>query len=135
MADFNKLILQGRAVADPEERSSRDGSTIANFRLASNRRSGDAIFIKVSVFGKRAETILKYLTKGKPIICEGRLDIDQWEDKSGNKQSAPVMICSDFNFVDMPKDQPLTQAQNGGKDFAPEDIDDSKEISLEDIPF
>lgn len=135
MADLNKLILSGRATADCETRSNRNGDPIAKFRLATNKRNGEALFIDVVVFGKQAETASKYITRGKPLIVEGRLDIAEWE-KDGNKYSKPELICSEFIFIDTPRDdRPMTQALNGGRDVVLDDIDDDKEIDLSSIPF
>src|SRR5690606_35227179 len=111
MADYNRLILSGRATGECEMRSNKNGDPIAKFRLASNKRNGDALFIDVVVFGRQAETAQKWIVKGKQLIVEGRLDISQWE-KDGIRQSKPELICTDFNFIggkDDNQGRPLAQ--------------------------
>ena len=96
MANFNKVILAGNLTRDPELRYTPKGLAIAKLGLAVNRRwtneageqKEDVLFVDVDAFGKQAETIGQYLRKGRPILIEGRLRLDTWDDKqSGQKKS------------------------------------------------
>jgi single-strand DNA-binding protein len=109
MASFNKVILAGNLTRDPELRYTPKGTAIARLGLACNRKwkseSGEmkeeVTFVDVDAFGKQAETISQYLKKGRPILIEGRLRLDQWEDKqSGQKKSKLGVVLESFQFLD-----------------------------------
>ncbi len=96
MASFNKVILLGNLTRDPELRYTPKGTAVARLGLAVNRSyktdSGESkeevTFIDVDAWGKQAELISQYLRKGNPIFIEGRLKLDQWDDKqTGQKKS------------------------------------------------
>lgn len=109
MASFNKVILVGNLTRDPELRYTPSGKAIAKLSLAVNRtwrsESGEnreeVTFVDVDAFGKQAETIGQYLRKGRPILVEGRLKMDQWEDKqTGQKRSRLGVVLEVFRFLD-----------------------------------
>ena len=109
MASFNKVILAGNLTRDPELRYTPKGMAIAKVGLAINRKwksetgemKEEATFVDVDAFGKTAETIGQYLKKGRPILIEGRLRLDQWEDKqSGQKKSKLGVVMETFQFLD-----------------------------------
>ncbi len=109
MASFNKVILVGNLTRDPELRYTPSGTAIAKLSLAVNRswrsESGEnreeVTFVDVDAFGKQAETIGQYLRKGRPILVEGRLKMDQWEDKqTGQKRSRLGVVLEVFRFLD-----------------------------------
>ena len=109
MANFNKVILAGNLTRDPELKYTPKGTAVAAIGMAINRKwkseSGelkeDVTFVDVDAFGKTAETIAQYLKKGRPILIEGRLKYDTWEDKqSGQKKSKLRVICESFQFLD-----------------------------------
>ncbi|HTV75535.1 MAG TPA: single-stranded DNA-binding protein [Candidatus Baltobacteraceae bacterium] len=109
MASFNKVILAGNLTRDPELRYTPKGTAIARLGIACNRKwkseSGEmkeeVTFVDVDAFGKQAETIGQYLKKGRPILIEGRLRLDQWEDKqSGQKKSKLGVVLESFQFLD-----------------------------------
>jgi len=109
MASFNKVILVGNLTRDPELRYTPKGLAIAKIGVAVNRRwtseSGEqrdeTTFVDVDAFGKQAETIGQYLKKGRPILIEGRLRLDQWDDKqSGQKRSKLSVVLENFQFLD-----------------------------------
>ena len=99
---MNRVILVGNLTKDPEFKNI--GTThVANFGLALNRRTRngqETTFVEVSAFSKTAENIAKYFTKGKPILIEGRLQQDAWQDKvTGAKRSKLKVIAESFEFV------------------------------------
>ncbi len=109
MASFNKVILVGNLTRDPELRYTPNGRAIAKFGIAVNRswksESGESreevTFVDVDAFGRQAEVLGQYLKKGRPIMIEGRLKLDQWEDKqSGQKRSRLGVVMESFQFLD-----------------------------------
>jgi single-strand DNA-binding protein len=109
MASFNKVILVGNLTRDPELRYTPKGMAIAKLGLAVNRvwknEAGESkeevTFVDIDAFGKQAETIGQYLKKGRPILIEGRLRLDQWDDKqTGQKRSRLGVVLEGFQFLD-----------------------------------
>jgi single-strand DNA-binding protein len=108
MASFNKVILMGNLTRDPELRTTPAGQHVCKFGLAVNRvyntRDGekreDTTFVDIEAWGKQAETIAKYMTKGKSLMVEGRLKFESWEDKnSGAKRSRLSVFAENFQFL------------------------------------
>jgi len=109
MANFNKVILAGNLTRDPELRYTPKGVAIAKFGLAINRtwknEAGETreevCFVDVDAFSRQAEVIAQYMRKGKPILVEGRLKLDTWEDKNTHqKQSKLKVHLETFSFID-----------------------------------
>lgn len=107
-ASFNKVILAGNLTRDPELRSLPSGNAVARLSIAVNRvyqdkdgnKREEATFIDVDAFGRQAETIAKYCTKGSGLLVEGRLKLDQWEDKNTReKRSKLGVILESFQFI------------------------------------
>src|SRR5436190_2572483 len=108
MPSLNKVLLMGNLTRDPELRVTPKGTSICQFSLAINRKfkmeSGESreevIFVDVEAWGKQGETIAKYLTKGRPLFVEGRLRLDQWEDKNTKeKRSRMKVVLENFQFL------------------------------------
>src|SRR5271168_1172981 len=109
MASFNKVILAGNLTRDPELRYTPKGTAIARLGIACNRKwksetgemKEEVTFVDVDAFGKTAETIGQYLKKGRPILIEGRLRYESWDDKqSGQKRSKLGVVLETFQFLD-----------------------------------
>lgn len=108
MASLNKVLLIGNLTRDPDVRMMTNGRPVCNFGLALNRSYKDAegnrkeetTFVDVESFGPRAEAIGRFFTKGRAIFIEGRLKLDQWESKEGEKRSALRIVLDSFEFVD-----------------------------------
>jgi len=109
MASFNKVILAGNLTRDPELRYLPNGTPVARIGLAIGRRwktetgelKEDTTFVDVDAYGKQAETIAQYMKKGRPILIEGRLRYDSWDDKqSGQKRSKLSVVLERFSFLD-----------------------------------
>ena len=109
MANFNKVILAGNLTRDPEVRYTPKGTAIAKIGMAINRtwktETGDTkeevTFVDVDAFGRQAEVIGQYMKKGRPLLVEGRLKLDQWEDKTTHqKQSKLKVVLESFSFLD-----------------------------------
>jgi single-strand DNA-binding protein len=112
MANFNKVILVGNLTRDPELRYTPKGTAIAKIALAINRtwktETGESkeevTFVDVEAFGRQAETLGQYMKKGRPIMVEGRLKLDTWEDKQTNqKRSRLGVVLESFQFLDFNK--------------------------------
>ena len=108
MASFNKVILVGNLTRDPELRYTPKGTAIAKIGLAVNRtwrtetgeQKEEVTFVDVDAFGKQAETLGQYMRKGSPILIEGRLRLDQWDDKqTGQKRSKLGVVVEGFQFL------------------------------------
>ncbi|KAB2662378.1 MAG: single-stranded DNA-binding protein [Verrucomicrobia bacterium] len=108
MASFNKVILLGNLTRDPELRYTPKGQAVVKLGLAVNRRytteAGEAreevTFIDIDAWGKQAELIAQYCKKGRPLLVEGRLKLDQWDDKNtGQKVSKLRVVLETFQFV------------------------------------
>lgn len=109
MPNYNKVILMGNLTRDPEVRYTSNGTAIAKLGMAINRhwrnqdgqQQEETTFVDVDAFGRQAETIGQYLKKGRPIMVEGRLKLDQWEDKqTGQKRSKMGVTLENFQFLD-----------------------------------
>lgn len=108
MSSYNKVLLAGHLTRDPETRYIPNGTCVADFSLAVNRKwkteagelQEEVSFFNCVAFGNRAETIAKYFFKGSPIFIEGRLKQETWEDKqTGQKRQAVKVIVNGFMFM------------------------------------
>ena len=112
MASLNKVLLIGNLTRDPDVRMLTNGRPVCNFGIALNRNYKDAegnkreevTFVDVECYGPRAEAIGRFFSKGRSIFVEGRLKLDQWESKEGEKRSAIRVVLDNFEFVDSKQD-------------------------------
>jgi single-strand DNA-binding protein len=109
MANFNKVIIAGNLTRDPELRYTPKGTPVANLSVAINRvrklESGEqheeTTFVEVEAWGRQGEVVAQYLKRGRPILIEGRLRQDRWEDKNtGQKRSRLLVVLESFSFLD-----------------------------------
>jgi len=107
MASLNRVLLMGNLTRDIEVKYTANNNAVANIGLAVNRRyrSGDeyreeTTFVDCEAWGKTAETMAKYLSKGRPVFIEGRLKLDEWQDKEGNRRTKMVTVVENFQFID-----------------------------------
>ena len=124
MASFNKVILVGNLTRDPELRYTPKGLAIAKIGVAVNRvwtneageKKEEVTFVDVDVFGRTAENVGQYMRKGRPILIEGRLRLDQWDDKqTGQKKSRLGVVAETVQFLG----SPTGAAPAGGDGGAP----------------
>jgi len=139
--NINKVTLAGRLTRDPETRYTNSGTAITDISLAVSRfykneagkTRDETDFIDVTAFGRSAENIQKHLHKGNPLFVEGRLKLDQWDDKqTGAKRSKLKVIAESMQFVVPRAEAPAPAAQRPG---APAPAGRSADIEPEDIPF
>lgn len=114
---MNKVILMGRLTRDPEIRVTQSGMAVARMTIAVNRRTGKdkeqtADFISLIAWDKVAEIAEKYLTKGRQILIEGRIQTGSYE-KTGQKHYTTNVVCEKIEFAD-------SRQQNTGADTAPQ---------------
>ena len=103
MGSFNRVVLMGNLTRDIELKHLQNDNAVASFGIAVNRKYKDkeeTTFVDCTAWGKTAETMAKYLSKGKPVFVEGRLTLDQWEDKDGGKRSKLKVTVENFQFID-----------------------------------
>lgn len=106
--NFNKVFLMGNLTRDVEVRQLPSGGSVANIGLAVNRRfrtqdgqqREETTFVDCEAWGRTAEIMAQYLAKGRPVFIEGRLRLDQWQDKDGGNRSKLKVIVENFQFVD-----------------------------------
>lgn len=109
MASFNKVILMGNLTRDPEVRYTPGGTAVADIGLAvnrywtdkgSNERKEETTFIDVTLWGRQAEIAGEYLAKGRPVLIEGRLHLDQWDDReTGQKRSRLKVVGESMQLL------------------------------------
>ena len=153
MANYNKVMLMGNLTRDPQLSYTPNQLAIVDFGLAVNRKwkgqdgsqRDETCFVDCTAFGKTAETINKYLSKGRPVFIEGRLTFDSWTGQDGTKRSKLKVTVENFQFLpdgrgsdrnqqspDVHRDQDSDRGQQspdyGGSQAPPHGGDD-------DIPF
>lgn len=108
MASFNQVTLLGNVTREPMVRQLPSNTTVAEWGMAMNHKyktadgeqREDVCFVDCTAFGRSAEVIAQYVTKGKPLLVSGRLRYDQWEDKNGGgKRSKLTVVVDNFQFV------------------------------------
>jgi single-strand DNA-binding protein len=123
MANFNKVLLMGNLTRDVELKSIQGGQSVAKIGLAVNRRwtgadgerKEDTTFVDCEAWGKTAETMAKFLSKGRPVFIEGRLKTDQWTDKeTGKNRSRLLVVIENFQFVDSRQGGGGGEGEGGG---------------------
>ena len=117
-------MLMGNFVRDPELRVTPGGLSICRFTIACSRsvRSEkveggsreETTFVDVECFGKQAEVVAKYFTKGRPIFVEGRLRLNEWQTPAGEKRSKLLVVMENFVFVG--PNNPVGSQPNGDVD-------------------
>ena len=106
--NLNKVMLAGNLTRDPELKYTPNNTAVCNIGVASNRtwrdkdgqKQEEVTFVDCEAWGKTGEAINEYLTKGRPIFIEGRLKLDQWQDKEGQNRSKLKVVIDNFQFVD-----------------------------------
>jgi single-strand DNA-binding protein len=129
MANFNKVLLMGNLTRDPDVRTTPSGMKIAKFGLAVNRRyrtrddetREETTYVDIDAFGNQADIIDRYCRKGSPLFVEGRLRLDQWETKDGDKRSKLAVVLENFQFLGSGQDQGSgsRDADGGSTDASP----------------
>lgn len=153
MASFNKVILMGNLTRDPELRYTPKGMAVAKLGLAVNRKwrteggeeREEVTFIDVDVWGRTAENVGQYMRKGSPMLIEGRLKLDQWDDKqTGQKRSRLGVTAETVQFLpsgkggereDRPAGGPTTSRPRPPANYDAGDTDAPPPPEDDDVPF
>ena len=139
MANYNKILLLGNLTRDPQLSYTPSQTAVVDFGMATNRRwtaqdgsqREETCFVDCRAFGKQAETINKYLAKGRLIFIEGRLTYETWTAQDGSKRSRHRITVESFQFL------PGTGSNVGGQQAA-NNIENSADVPQhgnDDIPF
>jgi single-strand DNA-binding protein len=121
--NINRVVITGNLTRDPELRSTGGGMSICSLRVAVNGRKKDAEtgqwvdkpnYFDVTVFGAQGENCARFLSKGRPVAVDGRLDWREWDDGNGNKRQAVSIIAEAVQFLGSRDD-----AAGGSNGFTP----------------
>jgi single-strand DNA-binding protein len=151
-SNINTVVITGNLTRDPELRSTPGGTSVCKLRVAVNSRrkdgqSGEWVdkpnYFDVTVWGAQGENCANYLSKGRPVAVEGRLDWREWESQDGQKRQAVEIIANSVQFLGSRGDNPGNGNGNGfqGASDVPADTSDLEEAPAasgkaeDDIPF
>lgn len=127
MASYNRIVLMGNLTRDPQLSYTPANTAVCKFGLAMNHKFRDregnsreeVCFVDCTVFARRAETFNQYMSKGKSVLIEGRLRLDQWTNPEGEKRSKHEVIVDNFTFVGARGDSGGAPDPQGGAGQAP----------------
>ncbi len=149
----NKVFLMGNLTRDVELKYTPSNQPVATFGIAMNRRyktkdgenREETTFVDCEAWARTAEVMNEYLAKGRPVFIEGRLKLDQWQDKDGNKRSKLRVVVENFTFVDSRgsagggggdrSSAPQQMASANASSAASPGSDQHQPVSEDDIPF
>jgi single-strand DNA-binding protein len=151
-SNINSVVVTGNLTRDPELRSTPSGTSVCKLRVAVNSRRKDQSgqwvdkpnYFDVTVWGAQGENCANYLSKGRPVAVQGRLDWREWEAQDGSKRQAVEIIADSVQFLGSRSDN---QGGGGGNGFQPQsdvpaDTSDFEGASVssgggsdDDIPF
>ena len=130
MASFNKVLLMGNLTRDPELRYVPSGTAVATFTVAVNRvytsqageKKEEVSFIRIVVWGRRAEVCGEYLSKGSPVFVEGRLQSRSWEGQDGQKRNTMEVVADNVQFLRGAGADKTAPDASSKPDAAPQDV-------------
>ena len=143
-ANINRVVLVGNLTRDPEVRQTPSGTSVCSLRIAVNSRRRDESgqwtdkpnYFSVSVFGNQAESCAQYLSKGRPVAIDGRLDWREWQTQDGQKREAVEIVAESVQFLGSRSDGDLG---GGGNQFVPAGASSGADADFQgtddDIPF
>ena len=145
-ANINRVVLVGNLTRDPEVRQTPSGTSVCSLRIAVNSRRRDESgqwtdkpnYFSVSVFGNQAESCAQYLSKGRPVAIDGRLDWREWQTQDGQKREAVEIVAESVQFLGSRGDGDLGGG-GGGNQFVPAGASSGADADFQgtddDIPF
>jgi len=143
-ANINRVVLVGNLTRDPEARQTPSGTSVCSLRIAVNSRRRDEAgqwtdkpnYFSVSVFGNQAESCAQYLSKGRPVAVDGRLDWREWQTQDGQKREAVEIVAESVQFLGSRGDG---DSSGGGNQFVPAGASSGGDADFQgtddDIPF
>jgi len=122
MPNLNHVMIMGNLTRDPELRYTPKNVAVVNIGIAVNRRwrnqegeqQEETTFVDCEAWGRTAEVMNEYLRKGRPVYVDGRLRLDQWQDKEGNNRSKLKVVVDNFQFLDSRGGDPSSEAPRSG---------------------
>lgn len=127
--NINRWIGCGRLTKDAESSVTKKGTTMSKFRLAVNdRRNDDTLFLNILCFGKMAEALGPHLTRGLLVGVEGKLKIDDYEDKNGINRTSICVMADEISLG------PKSSNENGASGLSPASKEEEP-VLAEDVPF
>jgi single-strand DNA-binding protein len=106
MSDLNEVVISGRLTRDAELRQTPSGTAVTDIIIASNRiwskdsdKQEEATFVDVTIWGKQAESLAQYLTKGRHVMLTGRLKLNKWETEEGDRRSKLTVVAEKVNLT------------------------------------
>lgn len=152
MGNLNKVLLMGRLTRDPQQRFIPSGQGVVEFAIAINRnyttngeKREEVTFVDLEAWGQSGDLIMRYMKKGNPIFVEGRLKLDSWTSKEGEKRSRMRVVVDRFQFVGSAAGGQGGGRQAGGEEgFEPQDFGveprtagagGAMEGGADDVPF
>jgi len=146
MANFNKVMLLGNLTRDPQLSYTPNQTAVVEFGLATNRKfkrqdgspGEEVCFVDCQAFARTAETINKYCKKGDPLLVEGRLKFDSWEDKDGKKRSELRVNVENFQFISSGGNRSQGQSFGAEQESSQVPVSNGEAAGLagdDDIPF
>jgi single-strand DNA-binding protein len=146
MANINRVVLSGNLTKDPELRQLAGGNSVCKLRIAVNTRKKDRDsnqwsdhpnYFDVTVWGAQGENVAKYLTKGSPLLIDGRLEWREWQAQDGTNRQAVEIIAENTQFIGG-RDGGQNTSGGGGSEFAPgpdRGLQSVPAADDDDIPF
>ena len=135
MAGINKVILVGNLGADPEIRYSPGGMAVVNFSLATSetfskdgQKQTKTEWHKIVAFGKLAEICGQYLSKGKQVYIEGKIQTRSWDDKEGNKKYTTEIVANSMQMLG-------SKAEGAAHSASDVSVDNIPSSDIDDVPF
>ncbi len=140
---FNKIIIVGNLGRDPELRYTPQGTPVCNFTMATNERRKDrsgemqdqTTWFRITLWGRQAEMASQYLTKGRSVYIEGRLRIDEWNDRDGRQRYTLEVHATDIHFIGGRGDEHVQTPSKDSDSSSTAEESTGSEVSDEDIPF
>ena len=143
MGAMNRVFLMGNLTRDPELRKTTSGIAVSDLGLAVSEKfrnkAGDLVettcFADIVVWGRQAETCSQYLTKGAPVIVEGRLQLDQWQTEAGEKRSRLRVRADRVQFLSRGKGQAPESSEEQTNAPAESPVHKDKGVPVDALPF
>ena len=132
---MNQVVLIGRLSRDPELKETQSGKSVASFSLAVDKYGEGADFINCVVWGKQAENLVKYQSKGSQIGLSGRISTRSYDDTKGNKQYVTEVIADSIEFLGSKKE--VQKETNPFEEFGNNIKSEGNGIEIQDsdLPF
>jgi single-strand DNA-binding protein len=136
--NINRVVMTGNLTADPELRSTAGGTSVCSLRIACNTRRKDASsgewvdkpnYFNVTVWGAQGENAARYLSKGRPVAIDGRLEWREWEAQDGSKRSAVDIIADSVQFLGS------REEASGGGGFSGAGAQQGGDVPVDDRDF